>query len=102
MNSSSMGKSRNTPMVIGTCITTHPTHAGCVLYYGPSRPTTFSKRGSGGDPIVFPFSMRRKIRALAGGLRMLAEGYPNRGEFVETSDARALQDTDTRNDLEIL
>ena len=46
--------------------------------------------------------MRRKIRALAGGLRMLAEGYPNRGEFVETGDARVLQDTDTRNDLEIL
>ncbi len=59
-------------------------------------------QGKRGHPIVFPFSMRREIGALAGGLRMLAETYPDRVELVETGDPGALQDADTPNDLEIL
>ena len=59
-------------------------------------------QGKRGHPIVFPFSMRREMGALAGGLRMLPETYPDRVELVETGDLGALQDEDTPNDLEIL
>lgn len=79
-------------------------YKACTAAYwsSASRIVIATCQGKRGHPILFPFSMRREIGALAGGLRMLAETYPDRVELVETGDHGALQDVDRPNDLEML
>lgn len=64
----------------------------------PDRIVIATHRGKRGHPIVFPLSLSYEATGLDGGLKMLAQVYPERVVSVETCDPGTTTDVDTPSD----
>lgn len=68
----------------------------------PQRIVIATHAGRRGHPIIFPFALRATVDTLEDGLRGLPCIHPDRVHLVETSDAGAVGDIDTREDYDRL
>ncbi len=72
----------------------------CIAYFQEhnDRIVIASHDGKRGHPMIFPFSMRRTVDQLRGGLNVLPEDFPHLVDFVPCEDEGVIQDIDTPED----
>jgi len=64
----------------------------------PSRIVIAACEGKRGHPMIFPFGLHTVVVRLEGGLRSLADQYPERVCLVEIDDPGVTRDIDTPDD----